>query len=70
MAGRNESLIGQFFLVGLPGSQFNGLFIPYVSTAKAFSLVRGISKQGKQTRNLVSYDPTNFETSKIYQGNV
>ena len=45
-------------------SQFNSLsFIPYISTAKPFSL------EDKQTRNLVSFDPANFEMSKIYQGN-
>ena len=25
--------------------------------------------EDKQTRNLVSFDPTNFEMSKLYQGN-
>ena len=29
----------------------------------------GILSEDKQTRNLVSFDPANFEMSKIYQGN-
>ena len=33
-------------------------------------LVRGVYwSKDKQTRNLVSFDPANFEMSKIYQGN-
>ena len=48
--------------------KFNSLFIPYISTAKPISLVRGYTED-KQTRNLVSFDPANFEMSKIYQGN-
>ena len=34
----------------------------HVSTAKHFSLVN----EDKQTRTLVSFDPANFEMSKIY----
>ena len=50
--------------------KFNSLFILYISTAKAISLARGyievkISKQPHQ----VGFDPTNFQMSKIYQGN-
>ena len=52
-------------------SQFNNLFILYISTTILFSLlVRGVYwSEDKQTRNLVSFDPANFEMSKIYQGN-
>ena len=50
-------------------SQFNSLFILCISTAKPFSHVRGYSSKDKQTRNLVSINPANFEMSKIYQRN-
>ena len=53
-------------------SQFNSLFILYISTAKSFSLlVRGYihGSDDKRTRNPVSFDPANSEMSKIYQGN-
>ena len=53
-------------------SQFNSLFILYISTAKPFSLlVRGYIevKINKLTRNMVSFDPANFEMSKVYQEN-
>ena len=51
-------------------SQFNSLFILYIPRAKSLSLlVRGHVEVEKETRNLVSFDPANFEMSKIYKGN-
>ena len=47
-------------------SQFNSVFIPYISTAKPFGLV--YLSEDKQTRTLVSFDLGIFEISKIYQG--
>ena len=48
-------------------SQFNSLFILYISTAKPLSLAYW--SEEKQSRNLLSFDPASFEMSKIYQGN-
>ena len=49
-------------------SQFNSLFVLYISTPKLLS--KGVYwSEDKQTRNLVSFDSANFEMSKIYQGN-
>ena len=49
-------------------SEFNRPFILYISTAKTFGLIRGYIED-KRTGNLVSFDPANFEMSKIYQRN-
>ena len=50
---------------------FNSPFILYISTAKLISLVRGVYwSEDKQEPHLVSFDPANFEMSKIYQGNL
>ena len=59
------------FSVELKGFTFqeNSIFILHISTDKPISLVRGILNEDKQTRHLVSFDPANFEMSKIYQGN-
>ena len=47
-------------------SQFNSLFILYISIAKPFCSCKGVYRsEDKQTRNLVSFDPANFEMSKI-----
>ena len=46
-------------------SQFNSLFISYISTAKPFSLVRVYIEVKIKTKS----DPAKFEMSKIYQGN-
>ena len=50
-------------------NQFNSLFILYISTAKPFSLAGVYWNEDKQTRNLVIFDPANFEMTKTYQGN-
>ena len=49
--------------------KFNSLFILYISTPNISVLWRAYWSEDKQTRHLVSFDPTNFEMSKIYQGN-
>ena len=46
-------------------SQFNSLFIRYISTAKSISLVR-VYVEMKINKHEICFDLANFEVSKIY----
>ena len=46
-------------------SQFNGLFIRYISIAKSISLVR-VYVEMKINKHDICFDLANFEVSKIY----